>query len=230
MSESIFHRSCVAVKKVGLEIDTLSSIIKRKNETEGIRTGWKVVSAQQLEQNTEEQLWSALMVKAQNGDKRAYQELMKQLSEVTSAVLRRRLNHQLDFIDDCAQEVLMAVHEARHTYDPSRPFRPWFFAIVRHKSIDHLRRYYNNAKHVEYSIDESLDELAHSTSDKIDEKMTSEAILNQLPDNQRQAVVLTKLEGKSIKEASAELNVSESALKVRVHRAMGVLKKRFRKQ
>ena len=40
----------------------------------------------------------------------------------------------------------MAIHLARHTYDPSRPFRPWMFAIVRHKTIDILRKQRSRAQ------------------------------------------------------------------------------------
>ncbi len=38
------------------------------------------------------------------------------------------------------QEVLLAVHLKRHTYDPAAPFAPWLFAVTRNKVIDALRR------------------------------------------------------------------------------------------
>lgn len=83
--------------------------------------------------------WSALMVSAQAGKEEQYRLLLGELAEVVARYLQSRLGDR-DFIDDCVQDVLIAVHQARHTYDSRRKFRPWLFAIVRHKAIDSLRR------------------------------------------------------------------------------------------
>lgn len=183
----------------------------------------------QYDSSKDERIWAGLMVRAQQGDKRAYHCLMTQLTDVTGAILRRRLSGQPEFIDDCTQEVLMAVHEARHTYESNRPFRPWFFSIVRYKTIDHLRRYYRHSKVMEEMVNETVDQLSIATTDRVDDQLTSLALMSNLPEPQREAIVLTKLEGKSLKEASQELAISESALKVRVHRGIGALKKRFKR-
>ena len=88
-------------------------------------------------QESDEHRWSVLMVNAQSGNESDYRQLLKELAIVIHKFLRRRFgNHH--FIEDCVQEALIAVHQARHTYDPQRPFRPWLFAIVRHKAVvDH---------------------------------------------------------------------------------------------
>ncbi len=77
------------------------------------------------------------MVNAQAGNESDYRQLLKELAIVIQKFLRSRFGDH-HFIEDWVQEALIAVHQARHTYDPQRPFRPWLFAIVRHKAIDNL--------------------------------------------------------------------------------------------
>jgi RNA polymerase sigma-70 factor (ECF subfamily) len=60
--------------------------------------------------------------------------------------LRRHFGES-DFVEDCVQECLLAIHRARATFDPARRFRPWMFAIVRHKAIDMLRRRGTRRRH-----------------------------------------------------------------------------------
>ena len=92
-----------------------------------------------LDRESDEQCWSRLMVHAQAGNESDYQQLLTELTDVIYNFLRSRFgNHH--FIEDCVQETLIAIHQARHTYDRHRPFRPWLFAIVRHKAIDTLRK------------------------------------------------------------------------------------------
>src|SRR5207245_6538357 len=79
------------------------------------------------------------MERGQGGDREAYDELLTDRAPPLLRFLRRRIAdaHELE---DVFQDTLMAVHRARHTYDPSRPFEPWLFAIARHVAVDHLRR------------------------------------------------------------------------------------------
>ena len=83
--------------------------------------------------------WSSLMASAQSGDEASYRQLLAEVSGVVNRYVVARFGHQ-DFVEDCVQEVLLAIHGARHTYDARRPFRPWLFAIVRHKVVDTLRQ------------------------------------------------------------------------------------------
>ena len=83
--------------------------------------------------------WAALMCSAQAGHEAAYRLLLEELSEVINRYLCSRFGHH-HFIEDSVQDTLVAIHQARHTYDQRRRFRPWLFAIVRHKAIDTLRR------------------------------------------------------------------------------------------
>jgi RNA polymerase sigma-70 factor (ECF subfamily) len=167
----------------------------------------------------DEARWSALMGRAQAGDAAAYRQLLGELSSVVERYLRSRLGGH-DFIEDCVQEALLAVHEARHTYDPRRNFRPWLFAIVRHKATDALRRAKVRGRHVAPDA-----EITESGIEGPEADLDSGRMLAALPEGLRQALTLTKIIGLSTVEAAQALKISESALKVRVHRATGKLRR-----
>ena len=163
--------------------------------------------------------WSLLMTSAQSGNEEDYRQLLVELSELVSSYLRSRLGGY-DFVEDCVQEVLIAVHEARHTYDSRRPFRPWLFAIVRYKSTDAIRR--SSVRGRYFSPEDSAPELAVNGPD---EELASGRLIESLPASLRDPLTLTKIVGLSTKEAACRLKISESALKVRVHRAVKRLRK-----
>ena len=87
----------------------------------------------------DEQRWPELMAASHSGDKASYAQLLNELTGALTAYLQAQFG-QFDLVEDCVQECLIAVHKARHTYDPERPFRPWLFTIARHRTIDVLRQ------------------------------------------------------------------------------------------
>ena len=120
------------------------------------------------------------------------------------------------YVDDCVQEVLLAVHEARHTYDPARPFRAWLFAIARHKAVDRLRR---ETRRREEPLPDDAGEW-ESAAPALDEQVAGGRMIDALAEQYREPILLTKIVGLSSAEAAARLNISEGTLKVRVHRGI----------
>jgi len=166
----------------------------------------------------DEARWAGLMLQAQEGKEDAYELLLSELAEAISAYLRSRFG-DIEVLEDCVQESLIAIHQARDTYEPGRLFRPWLFAIVRYKSIDILRKKNSFNKLLELQ-QLSGDELVLDFDAQFDGKVNCGQILSELSDRHRQAIVLTKLEGLTMREAARYLKISESAMKVRVHRAL----------
>src|SRR5881296_410493 len=77
------------------------------------------------------------------GDGAAYQRLLSAVAPVLRATARRgltRAGQPVDQAEDIVQDILLAVHLKRHTWDADAPFAPWLFAIARNKLIDSLRR------------------------------------------------------------------------------------------
>jgi len=165
-----------------------------------------------------------LMVSAQAGDEADYRLLLSELAPAVAAYLRSRFGHH-DFVEDCVQEVLMAVHEARHTYQPRRLFRPWLFSIVRHKAIDALRQQRRRQTLLEREWREQVVTASFPGTTNHENTLSSGRMIASLDAPYRDAITLTKIVGLSSAEAAAELHISEGALKVRVHRGIGRLKK-----
>ncbi len=161
--------------------------------------------------------WMAL---AQAGDHEAYRTLLEDLSSSLHTFLQRRL-FDPDEVADVLQEILMTLHRARHTYDPSRPFEPWMFAIARHVLIDHTRRRTRRLR-VEVLADADLPDVSASELAASDDRLLD--ALEQLPRAQREAFTMLKLEGLSVATAAARLGISPGALKVRAHRAYKALR------
>lgn len=168
--------------------------------------------------------WSRLMMQAQDGDAAAYRRLLSEIAPVLKAFLRPRLFSR-DHVEDVSQEILLAIHTARHTYRPDQPFRHWMYGIARHKMLDHFRKTMRLNAHE--TNDETLVTFLAEPANNPEEALSAKELrqaLDQLPDKQRRLVTMTKLEGYSLTEAAAKLGMTEGAAKVAAHRAHRKLK------
>ncbi|CDX21766.1 RNA polymerase, sigma-24 subunit, ECF subfamily [Mesorhizobium sp. ORS 3324] len=171
--------------------------------------------------------WSILMARAQDGDANAYRRLLESITPYLRAHASRCHRNPSD-VEDAVQDILLTLHAVRATYDPARPFGPWLTAIARRRLIDRLRRQGRRR------VFETEFEPAHETfadppanfEDMTDIHKIA-AALDRLPPAQREALRLTKIEGLSLKEASAASGMSVAALKVATHRAVERLRRFF---
>ena len=176
--------------------------------------------------DNDEGRWAKLMVSAQAGNEADYRALLSELAPAITRYLRARFGHH-DFVEDCVQEALIAIHEARHTYQSQRLFRPWLFSIVRHKAIDALRQQRRRQTLLEREWREqaATGAMVSAVAASCENTLSSGRMIASLDPPYRDAITLTKIVGLSSAEAAAELSISEGALKVRVHRGIGRLKK-----
>jgi len=182
-----------------------------------------LITSNALDRGSDEDRWANLMAGAQSGIESDYRRLLTELTGVIYNFLRSRFgNHH--FIEDCVQETLIAIHQARHTYDRNRPFRPWLFAIVRHKAIDTLRR--QNTRRNITSQYESEQKILLQTNQQTDveNEIIRGRLLDALSEEYRAVLVLNKIIGFSIAETAERLGISKTLVKVRVHRAIRKLR------
>jgi len=85
-----------------------------------------------------DRLWEDWMVAAQAGDGVAYARLMRAATPLLRCVARQRTPDEAT-AEAVVQDALRVVHAIRHTYDPSRPVRPWLTAIVERRVTERLR-------------------------------------------------------------------------------------------
>jgi RNA polymerase sigma-70 factor, ECF subfamily len=165
-----------------------------------------------------------LMECAQDGDREAFRVLFEEIGPVIGRFVRRRMTDQVEAEDIC-QEALIAIYKSRHTFQPSRPFEPWMFAIVRNV----VNRYFSTSlQHTRWQ------EAVAAMPEVADEDRASVGIemrqaFEQLTPNQLEAVRLTKLSGLTVEEASQATGASVASMKVRVHRAYQTLKGSLRR-
>lgn len=171
--------------------------------------------------------WGGLMAAAQSGDARAYETLLREATPRIRALCRARLRDAAD-VEDAVQDTLLTLHSLRHTYDPARPFGPWLTTIAIRRAVDRLRRRGRSAGR-EASIDD-LPEGAAAVPPDAEARLTARTLreaVASLPESQRTALRLAKLEDLSLAEASAQSGLSVGALKVATHRALHSLRRRF---
>lgn len=120
--------------------------------------------------------------------------------------------------EDVTQEVMLAVHIHLHTYDESMPFLAWVRAVMKHKAIDSLRRH----KVPLVSIDDMAFN-APSVPPQSEQRMIERDLsflLARLKPPSGEIIHALKVEGASIRELAQKFGMSESNIKILVHRGI----------
>lgn len=170
-------------------------------------------------QNDFESSLKPLWLRAQLGDETAYRQSLELIATRLRGFLRRRMQSLPDDVEDLVQETLLALHLQRASYDPTLAVSAWVTAIARHKLIDLWRR--RGRRDVLHDALDDVDEsLLALVADEGTARRDLLGLLMALPKVQAEAIVMTKLEGLSVAEASARSGVSASAIKVQVHRGL----------
>src|SRR3954466_8621310 len=170
------------------------------------------------------------MRSAISGDDAAYHRLLKAVTPVLRAAARRglaRAGQPADQSEDIVQDILLAVHLKRHTWDVKAPFAPWLFAIARNKLIDALRR---RGRRVFVNIDDFSETLAGEPAEETVPAREVAAHLQTLPARQRNVLQSIAVDSASIKATAARLSMSEGAVRVALHRGLATLTARLRKE
>lgn len=173
--------------------------------------------------HTQERELRALITASLDGDAEAYRALLERLTGHLRAYYRRRcalIGRSLTEAEDLLQEALIAIHTHLHTYDPLQPFAPWIHAIARYKFQDYLRRTKCSFKDIPVHSSEEL--LARSDLAAVESSLDLQRLMS-ISSKARAAIQCVKLEGLSVSKAAASRGMSESAVKVAVHRGLKVL-------
>ncbi len=182
--------------------------------------------------NDREAQAAALMVRYQRGEARAFDAL----TALVGPTLFRFFAHSTpdrENAEDLYQETWLKVHHARHTYRPGEPLMPWLYGIARHVGADHRRRYARHHRRVEAAEQVARIEAPVAGSPppaadgKVEAAQLLELAMEGLPETQREALILLKVEGLSVEEAARIAGTSPGALKVRAHRAYARIRARI---
>jgi len=162
----------------------------------------------------------ALLLQGLAGDEAAHRAFLTEAAALLRAYFRNRLRGRAEDAEDLVQETLVALHTRRDTYDPDYPLTAWLYAIARYRLIDFLRR----AKHRAHSSLDGIDvgevDPDYAASDA---RRDVAVLLDKLPEKQRTAIRMVKLEEKSVREAADATGLSESDIKISIHRGLKTL-------
>ncbi|HEY3801345.1 MAG TPA: RNA polymerase sigma factor [Kofleriaceae bacterium] len=172
-----------------------------------------------------------LMVRYQAGDAGAFRELYAAAAPRLHGYLAK-LSRDRAVADDLLQQTFLKIHRARAAYVAGADPLPWFFSIAHRTFIDEVRRVQrgivraagDDVPDVPAGLDGTPDDRR---DERVDPELARAAVdaLAELPTQQREAVVLTKLEGKSVAEAAAIVGTTIGAMKVRAHRGYEALRR-----
>jgi len=160
-----------------------------------------------------------LMVRYQEGDAAAVETLVTSLSP---ALLRFCSGPGMSPSDaeDLLQDCWLRIHRARHTYLPSEPLLPWIFAVARHTRLDAYRR--RRRRGSREVLVAGTPEPAGATPGPGSGVME---LLNRLPDDQREVIVMLKVVGMSLEEVARATSSTAGAIKQKAHRAYVTLRR-----
>lgn len=176
------------------------------------------------------------MIRSLRGDSAAYEKLLGRISLLLRAYLTKSLGPKRgsrERAEDLVQEVLLALHHKRHTYEPGRPLLPWIYSIARYRMIDSIRaeRRIPLSSELEEGADAQASLKQHADAERDAESVFGgdkdlAELLATLSDKQRTILLLAKVEEVPLAQIATRLSMSLSAVKVTIHRAMTQLKRK----
>jgi len=174
-----------------------------------------------------------LMARYCDGDAAAFRELHARVAPRLVAYLGRMCRERA-LAEDLAQQTFLKVHRARAAYVRGADPVPWMFAIAHRTFLDEMRQRKRSKVQVardDRGVPEQAADITGEPADAApvgaDPQLVQAALtaLDQLPPAQREALILTKLSGKSIAEAAAITGATPGAVKLRAHRGYVALRK-----
>jgi len=157
------------------------------------------------------------MTRAQAGDREAYRSLLDNLGPEVMAYLRRRLHNPQD-VDDVYQEVLLAIHMSRHTYERGLPVTAWVRAIARYKLIDCLRASGHDVRTI--PLDDA--EIAVDDTAQIEAGIVVRQGVAALPETLRVPIQAVKLDGDSPRDLARLVQIGIEHPDIRFEIVYGV--------
>ena len=170
------------------------------------------------------------------GEKHLFHDLIRPCERSIFLLLFSLLKNETD-AEDAAQDTVIKVYRNLHLFRGEAQFRTWVLSIARNEGLGRLRRI---ATRREESLEAaSEDQTGDYTpailtswrevpSDALEQKELGTLLrqaIEGLPEIYRNIVILRDIEEMDIRETAAVLGISEGAVKVRLHRARGLLQR-----
>jgi len=175
-----------------------------------------------------------LMLEFQKGDKASFENLMRKYYKRVFNFIYRFVG-SIEIAEDLTQEVFMKVYKKAPSYKPQAKFQTWLYTIAKNISLNELRKHKKKMISLEETIESDSGEIKRQFEDDTSEnpfqRLENKELvaiikkaINQLPENQRIAVLLHRYEQFSYEEIAQTMGCSVSAVKSLLSRAKENLK------
>src|SRR5271154_942002 len=176
---------------------------------------------------------------AQSGEEAAFEELIRRHQQrvfgLVSGILRRR-----EDVEDVVQQVFLKVFVSLKRFDQRAAFSTWLYKISVNECWDYLRKKKVRPLVYEADLSEqqvsrldgvvSADQPPASASDRAEARDLLERMMEKLPEQDRELLVLKEVEGFSVQELAEILNLNVNTVKVRLFRARACLMDVYRRR
>lgn len=183
------------------------------SRSSGRRTRAAQAASRSADWEKRSERWGCLMTAAQSGERRAYEQLFRELDVWLRRYYSRRL--PLPAADDARQDALLAIHAKRHAYASSRPFGPWVATIARYKWIDHVR---DASRFATLPLPDEIP--IEDRGEAVVSAIVVDDLLGRLKPAQARVIRLVRLQGASIETAAGATGQSSALVKVNIHRGL----------
>ena len=182
---------------------------------------------------------AVLMLRVKRGDRAAFAELVEKYRQPLFNFVFRTLRDETE-TEDVAQNTFLQVWKSRARYERTAKFSTWLFTIARNLCLNEIRR---RSRHPAESLEETHAEHDDQPSRQYEDKKVFlptenvlhgelakkiEEALDELPENQRTAILLCRQDEVSYEEIAEILNSSLSATKSLIHRGRETLKEKLK--
>jgi RNA polymerase sigma-70 factor (ECF subfamily) len=160
-----------------------------------------------------------LISRAIHGDRKALEQLIRLYYEKIYDYIAFRVHNQT-IAEDLTQDVFLKLVKNIQSYVPTASFSAFLYRIARNTVIDYTRTAKQTAEIPEDTA--STDQYA-----AVDTRLTVQSLLAQLPEEQRECVILYYIKGLKYREISQVLDIPIPTAKSRVQRGLAACKKRM---
>ena len=166
-----------------------------------------------------------LVIRVQQGNRDAFDQLARRYARRAFAIAYRILRHQQD-AEDLVQEAFIAALDGIGSFDPARPFAPWFFRIVMNRSLNAASARQTRERHVTVSHlwDNDATAVELDPAERAEIRQRFQEALAALPRHQRLIVELSDLDGRSSTEIGEMLDLPRGTVRWHLHQARKVLR------
>jgi len=175
-----------------------------------------------------------LIVQLQQGDEQAFKKLVDQWQDMVFNTAVSIVQHE-DDADDITQDVFIQVYQSVSSFKGESKFSTWLYRIVISKSLDHVKKKKRKKRFafVQSLFGTASEEEIHPEEFNhpgvlMENRETAATLfkaMEQLPDNQRIAFTLHKMEQQKHQDIAAIMNLSITAVESLIARAKTNLRK-----